>query len=120
MDHASPRFKPAGQLLALADVLIDDQHMGVGQGGRCQVDGAIRRLEWNGEPEFAAQSRGALDTDLTIHGVDQLTGDGQAETGAAELAGGRTIGLGEGVEDPCLLGEGDADAGVADLDVEQR
>jgi hypothetical protein len=46
------------------------------------------------------------------HALDVLTGDRQAETGAAVGAGRRAVGLGEGVPQALLLVRLDADARV--------
>ena len=42
----------------------------------------------------------------------EVLGDGQAKTGAAELLGGRGVGLAERLEQPAKLFLGHADAGV--------
>ena len=68
------------------------------------------------EPERAARAGLAVDPDRAAHRGDQLAGDGEPEAGAAELAGGRGVGLGEGVEQPLTVLVVDADAGVGDLE----
>src|SRR5256885_12539078 len=40
----------------------------------------------------------ALDPDLSAHQAGELAGDGESESGAPELASGRSIGLGERLE----------------------
>ena len=53
------------------------------------------------------------------HQLDQLRADRQAQPGAAVGARGRAVGLGEGLEDDALLFRRDADAGVADGEMQQ-
>ena len=52
--------------------------------------------------------------------VAEVLGDGQAEPGAAEVAGGRGVGLGEGLEQPADLLLGHADAGVGHVEGDAR
>ena len=52
------------------------------------------------------------------HQLDQLRGDRQAQAGAAVPARRRAVGLRERLEDLPLLRRRDADAGVADDEVE--
>ena len=58
-------------------------------------------------------ARRALDPEPAAHHRDQPRRDRQPEAGAAVLARGRAVGLGEGLEDQLLLLGRDADAGVA-------
>ena len=71
----------------------------------------MKVLPWPGtldEPDLAAEQR------------RQLAADGQAEAGAAVLAARAGVGLLEGLEDEPLLLRRDADAGVGDLDRDDR
>ena len=70
------------------------------------------------EPEGAAARRLAVQADLAAHHLHQLPADGQTQPGAAVPPGGRGVGLGEGLEQPVLVGLGDADAGVGDLEAQ--
>ncbi len=60
----------------------------------------------------------ALDPDAAAHHLDDARADGEAEAGASEFTGRRSVGLAEGLEDQALLRLGDADAGVAHREVE--
>ena len=60
----------------------------------------------------------ALDPDAAAHHTGQPRGDRQAQPRAAEPARHGAIGLGEGLEDGRLLFRRDADAGVADGEVQ--
>jgi hypothetical protein len=64
------------------------------------------------EPEGAALARFAFHADFAAHHLRQVARDRQPETGAAELAGGRHIGLLEGLEQAWNLVSRDADAGI--------
>ena len=50
----------------------------------------------------------------------EMLGDGETQPGAAEIARGRRIGLGEGLEQPAICSGGHADAAVGDLEVDLR
>src|SRR5439155_25816706 len=52
--------------------------------------------------------------------IGELAADGEPEPGAAVAPAGAGIGLLEGLEDDLLLLEGNADAGVADLESDHR
>src|SRR3984893_10449076 len=56
--------------------------------------------------------------DAAAHEFNQARGNRETQTRAAEFSRGRSIGLGEGLEDPFLMGGVDANASVADLEVE--
>ena len=74
-----------------------------------------------GEVERAALARLALDPDAPAHQLDELRRDGQAQPGAAVLARRRgAIGLAEGLEDRLLLVRRNADAGVADAEMQSH
>ena len=60
----------------------------------------------------------AFDADFAAHHLHQLTGDRQAQPGAAVLARGGAVGLGEGIEQLVDLLLGDADAGVDDRELQ--
>ncbi len=79
-----------------------------------------RQIERQREPEAAANTGRAVDAYLAVHLFDQLAGDGQAKARAAELPGGRAVGLGEGLEDAFQVLAGDADAGIGDPEHQPR
>ena len=64
--------------------------------------------------EGGADARRAGDGDFALHHLRKLLRDGEAEAGAAILAGGGRVGLAEGLEEPAELLRGHADAGVDD------
>ena len=68
------------------------------------------------EAEGAAHAREAIDGDLSLHPLDQLLADGEAEACAAVAAGGGAVGLGEGLEKATNLLRRHADAGVSDAE----
>ena len=72
------------------------------------------------ERESAADARGGPELDFSAEEIGQLAADGQAETGSAVLAAGACIGLLEGLEDDALFLRSDADAGVGDLERDNR
>ena len=59
-----------------------------------------------------------MQSDLPTQRLHQLLGDGGAQPAAAKAAGDGRIGLGEAVEDACLRGFRNADAGVDDLEAQ--
>ena len=62
--------------------------------------------------EGGTLARRAIDRDIAVHQLRQAAHDRQAEAGAAEPAGGGTVGLREGLEQVGLLRCVHADAGV--------
>ena len=87
--------------------------------------GAVTRplgLFDDGAQDVEAQEGAAVtplfDRDRPSHPLDEALGDGEAETGSAELAGGRSVRLDEGVEEPLGALRLDADARVLDLELE--
>jgi hypothetical protein len=70
------------------------------------------------DPEGAAEAERAFDPDAPAHQADELLRDGGAESRAAEAARGGLVCLGEAVEDLALRLGRDADAGVADRELE--
>ena len=116
---------PGGQLLVqhppVGLVVVHDQrpevrqaHRGLGQLAR------FRRLQSGGEPEGAPLPRLADDADLPAHQLDQLLADGESEPGPAEPSRGGRVRLGERLEQPPHGLRGDPQAGVADLEADQR
>ena len=73
----------------------------------------------NGEMERGALAGIALDPDLAAHQLGQALADGQAQAGAAVMAGGGGIHLLERFEQAVLLVQRDADAGVAHGEMQQ-
>jgi hypothetical protein len=114
-------------------IVLDQQHLGARQlaGGRGHdLDRRIglgRRqrnagplLEACGEPEHAAPAGLALGPRLAAHQTGQVPGQGQPQARAAVLAGGRGVGLLEGLEQAAELFGRDADAAVAHLEAHQQ
>src|SRR5262249_10295320 len=70
-----------------------------------------------GDPEGRAAAGGALDFDPAAVGFDDLAGGGEGPAGAG------VVGSGDGAlelaEDAVDLGRGEADAAIADLDVDE-
>src|SRR5437660_7434921 len=71
------------------------------------------QLEPGGEGERAARAGLALQPDAPAHQLDEPPRDREPEPGAAVLARGRHVGLGEGLEEAGRLLSGHADPGVA-------
>ncbi len=119
-----PAFDHAGEVAATGFVAGDHQDAQAAQvrfGRAC--DGRRGRrctLEAGGEMEGAALAGLAVDPQPSLHAVDQLRADGQAQAGAAEAPGGRGVGLGKGVEDQLLFVFGDSDTAVFDREFELR
>ncbi len=99
VDRAPPRLELSLQRSAGAGVVVGHQHS---QGCEAWQRGwrGLRRhqLEGHDEPEGAAAPRPLVGPDVAAHVVDEPTGDGQAQAGAAVGARGGEVGLGEGVE----------------------
>src|SRR5690242_5523624 len=72
----------------------------------------VRQLQPNDEPR--SPPRAALRPDLSTERFDEPSRDGEAEAGAAVLAGGGALDLAELVEDGVQLIAGDARALVGD------
>ena len=113
-----------GEDLPVGRVVLGDQHA---QGRELdRLDrrrrigiGRVRgRRGRDPEAEGAAEAGDALDRDLAAHQLDELAGDREAEPGAAALARHRRLDLGEALEQEALRLLRDADAGIADRDLE--
>ena len=85
---------------------------------RAAPTGPVAGREPHREVERAPPADLALQPDLPAHHLDQPGRDRQAQPRAAVLAGGRSVRLGEGLEELLLLVGGDADARVADGEVQ--
>ncbi len=70
--------------------------------------------------EGRALARLAGDGDIAAQHGREMPGDGEAEPGAAVIARGRGVGLGEGLEQPAHLLVAHADAGILDREGEDR
>src|SRR5262249_56238819 len=92
---------------------------GGGGGGWEGGGGGVGGGEGGGEVERAAPADVALDPDAAAHQLDQPGGDGQPEAGAAILPRRGAVRLGERGEDRLPLVRRDADAGVANLEVQE-
>lgn len=66
----------------------------------------------------AATSRLALHPDFSAHQRHHLPRDGQAESGAAVLSGGRAVRLSKCLKNPFVIFRRDADAGVRSREVQ--
>src|SRR5712692_5515704 len=96
---------PYAQLLSEEDpvggIVIDDENARASQrrglGPRIEGTGEYA-LEPHGEPERAALSRLAVHPDLAAHQLHEAPADGETESGPAELARGRAVGLAEWLE----------------------
>jgi hypothetical protein len=98
-------------------VVVDDEGAEGLEGVRRSADRGLRRAaEARREDEGAAAAGLALERDAAAHRLGHARRDGEAEAGAAVLAGGGAVDLREGVEDDVLLAFGDADAGVAHVE----
>ena len=76
-------------------------------------------LERDFELEVGAGAGRRLDPDASAHERDEALANGEAQTCAAVFAGGGGIDLGESEEEPVNAICRDADAGIADGDMEQ-
>src|SRR5690349_18112921 len=72
------------------------------------------------EMEATPNTRTTLDPQAAAHHCHQARGDGEAESGAAETAGHAAIGLRERLEDMLLFVCGDAEARIADRELDHR
>ncbi len=115
IDGGAPGLQRFADEPAAAVVVADQQGFHPHQfvagrgGGGARV---VRYGEAGGEVEGAAFPGGALDPDLSLHVLDELLGNGQAQSGAAVESCGRAVGLGESVEDMVELFCRDANARV--------
>ena len=115
----APPAELLGEDRPVVRVVVDDEHPSTGEDlSRVRVGGVVdlagRRLEQDAEGEDRTAVGVVAVADGAAHRLHDLAADGQAETGAAVDAGGRGVGLGEGLEETGDLGRRDADAGVAD------
>ena len=110
--HLARRFVVVHHQGTLA-MQVGAQHPGRG--------GGVRALgQSNGEPEGAALARGALDPDRAAHPAGPLFGDGQAQAGAAVLAGGGAVGLLKAFEQLGHLCRRQPDARVSHRETQQH
>ena len=95
---AAPALQHGGEMTSVGRVVVHDQH------ARRRSDRHDRRQRdrlglraWRTavEPERRSRPELAFDPDGAAHHLDQLLGDGQAQPGAAVLAGGGAVDLGE-------------------------
>ena len=123
-DHVAIGLEGPLQQLLRIRIVVDDEDrvdpvrnqpllpvVDLGHGLR-RLEGVHRGRQLDGEGRSLAELR--ADGDVATHHLAEASADGQTETGAAEVPGGRVIGLGELLEDVLQLVGGDADAGVAD------
>src|SRR6185436_1095691 len=84
--------------------IVDNQDPDAGQFG-FQTESWILRatLQRNGEPECRTAVLDALDTDVAVHQLDDPLRDAQPQTGPAEPATDRTVGLDERLKEASLL-----------------
>jgi len=81
---------------------------------RCRAPAAARQAQL----EARSPARRAVHLDAAAHQLEQLLDQRQADAGAAVLAGGRVVQLLEALEQQRQLLGGDADAAVADRQLE--
>ena len=74
--------------------------------------------EGNRQMKRRPLARFALDPDPASHQFGQALADDESQTGAAILARGRTVHLSEGAKQKLLFVSRDADAGVADREMD--
>ena len=126
-------MSPGFEVVAIVGDLLDGplRHAGGRATARSASRGACRSgpiggavgpayLQRQVERERAALARRAAQLDLAAEQVGKLAADRQAQAGAAVLAAGAGVGLLEGLEDDLLLLGRDADAGVRDLEGDDR
>ena len=114
----APARQRSLQRIALAGRESDQQDAGAGELAAAHARPLGLLLEVHLEPERAAQPHRALEADLAAHQPHQLLGDSGAQAGAAETARSRLVRLGKAFENPGLRLGRDADAGVADGELE--
>src|SRR5439155_5656814 len=73
-------------------------------GGPAEACAGRRGRESEVEPERRSFAGGAREVEAAAHELNQLVADGQAETGTAETAGSRCVGLRERLQEPGLAG----------------
>ena len=86
------------------------------RGSRRLVPG--NRGQARGEVKHASGTTVAFDPDFPAHHFDQLRGDGQAQSGAAEFTPGGGVDLRKRLKDPALLIGGDADSRIDDAEMQ--
>lgn len=115
VDGGAPGLQRFADEPAAAVVVADQQRLHPCQfatGGQRGGVRVLRHGEAGGEVEGAAFPHGAFDPNLPLHILDELFGNGQAQSGAAVEPCGRAFGLGESVEDTGEFFSRDADARV--------
>ena len=118
-DAAAEGFDDAGQELEHDRVVVHHQDRLALQGRRRAVGRGRRgQPETGDEAELRPLAGFGVEPQRSAHLADQLLGDRQPEAAAAEAAGGRAVGLGEGAEDAGLLFRGHADAGIRDRETQ--
>ena len=117
-----PGAEQFAQQLLVNRVVVHDQHAAAGNFFQRRGKRGHARSGGKGdvEPESGSLVRLAFHADGAAHEFDQLFADGEAEAGAAELARGGGVGLGEFVEQQMLFVLGDAEAGVGDGEFDLR
>ena len=131
--HREPDiFEQAQGNLLIDRLIFDQQHpcpgiTGLQTGFRTHArlgggagDGRAALAQAGGEPECAAFSGSALDTDLATHLQGQPFADGEAETGAAIFAVGRIVGLFERGKQALRVLGGNADALVPHFEAQEH
>ncbi len=114
-----PGVQLLAQDLATGAVVFHDQHALVGQHrlGRRRRGRRLRPRQVQVDDEVGALAGRAVDADAAAHQPKQAPADGEPEPGAAELARGGAVGLGEVLEDALLRLGRDAGAGVLHADL---
>ena len=122
-DHvhmAGHAFEGFLQDFARRRIVVHHQHIEPGQllGKHLAVTRGGADPQPDGEEERAAHARFAFEPDAAAHHLHKLARDGQAQAGAAVLARGGHVGLGERLEQFRRLLRRHADAGVAHGELE--
>jgi hypothetical protein len=118
-----PRGAEVDEEFSVGGVVVDDEGAVAGKigGGVGRARGGGRSgIELRGKPECRTAAGGADKADGAAHELGEAFADHETETGAAEAAGGRGVGLDEGLEESGLDGARDADAGIGDGEVKER
>src|SRR3954454_807040 len=76
------------------------------------MDWLVAPVQRQIEPEAGAAAGAILETDVTLHELDQALADGEAKAGAALLARCGGVGLGEAPENAAVEGFRDAGASI--------
>ena len=118
-DRQSGVTQQRGQVGGTGRIVVDDEGAQAGGDVRARrAHGGRVHAHQDREPERGADPDRARHARLSAHEPGQLTGDGQAEAGAAVGPRGRGVGLLELLEHRVQLAGGNADTGVRDREAQ--